>query len=541
MKRLWPILLAFVGIVYGFTQSENIPFKRERGAKYLIICYDRYYKTVQRLAQWKQKKGILTKVVKISEIGDNKPNVIKDYISDAYNSWEIIPEYVLIVGDINNIAPYPHPLVGASDNPYVDVNNDTLLELKIGRLPCHNKRQLYVMINKIFNYERKPYLGDTMFYKRAMTIRQDPGPYHNTGVEFVRGMILANSDFVQVDTLYNPMHNKFDVQDSLKAGRSYVFYTGHGAGTHWPSPFNVNPYLNNKMKTPVIFSWSCQTVLQKNYLGQKWLKSGSPRYPKGAVAYIGTTTSGLYARYRNFVARNFIRSIFEEKAKDVGTALGVGLDSLWTYTPDSFGHVLYSEFNLLGDPTMNLWTAVPRPMRVTHDSIVTNTLQSYNMSLVNAAGEGIARAQVCLSASDNEDFYYIGDTDSAGLVSFEIDPVGLDSFWITASAPNQIAYEATCQVLTDDRFALTADRFKAPDLFTLSPNPAKSFFTIRLSLFAEYPQVKIFDVTGKSVKEIGGSGVKEYRVDLQGIKPGVYFVHIKTGKISETKRLTILR
>ncbi len=544
MKRLLLLLFAVLGIIQIYAQPTIISLTREQGAKYLIICYDRYFRTVQRLAQWKNKKGILTKVVKISEIGDNKPQVIKDYISDCYNSWEQIPEYVLLVGDINNIAPYPHPAVGASDNPYADVNNDTLLELKIGRLPCHNKRQLYVMINKIFNYERKPYLGDTMFYKQAMTIRQDPGPYHNAGVEFVRGVILGNSDFTVVDTLYNPAHNKFDVQDSIKSGRAYVFYTGHGAGTHWPAPFNVNAYVNNKMKTPVIFSWSCQTVLKKNYYGQKWLKAGSPRFPRGAVAYLGTTTSGLYARYRNFVARNFMRSIFQNKTLNIGQALKEGLDSLWQYTPDSFGHTLYSEFNLLGDPEMNLWTAVPKPMTVVHPPNMRDSWQGFNLNVANADSQAVANALVCLSAGLGNDFYHYGYTDSAGNIDFSINPSGYDSIFVTVTAQNFIPYEASCRVTPKTANTYLSGYESERAVAKVAPNPARTYINIKYqksNIKNTNTILKIYDAQGRVVKELGRLGVEELRVDLAGIKPGVYFVKIEANRQIETQRLIIIR
>lgn len=522
--------------------------KCTRGAKYLIITFDRYYQIIQKFAHWKHKKGISTKIVKISEIGGNKPQLIKDYISDAYYSWEIVPEYVLLVGDINNIAPYPHPNVGASDNPYADVNNDTLLEMSIGRLPAHNKQQLRSMINKIFNYERKPYLAETTFYKTALTIRQDPGPFHNAGVRFVRTMILDNSDFTQVDTLFNPAHNKYDVQDSIKAGRGYVFYTGHGAGTHWPSPFNVTPYINNKMKTPVIFSWSCQTVLKKNYLGQKWLKSGSPRYPRGAVAYIGTTTSGLYARYRNFVARNFFRSVFQNKALNIGNALKEGLDSLWNYTPDFFGRVLYSEFNLLGDPTMCLWTSIPKPMSVEHDTIISTGQQQFNVYVTNPEGQEIEHALVCLSVPDDNNFYYQGHTNIFGLVSFQIEANRYDSILITVTAQNYIPYEGKCRVIPKSANIVLSGYSQRDEPFSVYPNPAKSEIRIRCPLSAN--KIKIFDVTGKVAKDIGdcrGDYQRQphndgmVRISLDGVKNGVYFVSVETDSNSFIERFVILK
>ncbi len=69
-------------------------------------------------------------------------------------------------------------------------------------------------------------------------------------------------------------------------------------------------------------------------------------------------------------------------------------------------------------------------------------------------------------------------------------------------------------------------------LFEIYPNPAKSFFVIRLPHTTDRSQIKIFDVSGKLVKEIDypsvhNDKVAEMRVSLDGIKNGVYFVKVE--------------
>ncbi len=513
-------------------------------AQYLIIVRDNLYQTVQPLAQWKTKKGVITRVVKLSDIGGNNPEAIKKYISDVYYQSDPDLKYVLLVGDINYISPYPHPNCGPTDNYYADVNNDTLLEISIGRLPCQSMSQLRSMIYKIFSYERTPYLSDTLWYKKAVTVRQDPGPYHNAGVHFVRSMILDNSDYTQVDTLWVPTNDRRDLKDTLAQGRSYYLYTGHGGGRNWVSPFNISLPVHNSRKLPIIFSWSCQTVLQRNYLGQKWLKSGSAKYPKGAVAYIGTTTSGLYAPYRNFVARNFFRAIFQYKTLNIGKALRQGLDSLWTYTPDSFGLKLYSEWNLLGDPEMNLWTAVPKPMAVAHETIIGLGEQSFYINVTTQDGMSIPNALVCVMMPNELDFYYRGYTDSLGVITFNINPTIQDSIWVTITAQNRIPYEGKCVVSANSyksTQSVTTNNMK--EIFKLYPNPAKSYFTVRLPQTADDNVLKIFDAAGKVIKieDLGSLITNEYQVSLDRMNPGVYFVSLETATNKEIQRLIILK
>ena len=89
-------------------------FAQETGARYLIITHDNYYNYIQPLAQWKHKKGMRTKVVKLSQIGSSASQ-IKTYITTAYNNWQIPPEFLLLVG-APNYLPFPYVSGTYSDN-----------------------------------------------------------------------------------------------------------------------------------------------------------------------------------------------------------------------------------------------------------------------------------------------------------------------------------------------------------------------------------------------------------------------------------------
>jgi hypothetical protein len=56
------------------------------------------------------------------------------------------------------------------------------------------------------------------------------------------------------------------------------------------------------------------------------------------------------------------------------------------------------------------------------------------------------------------------------------------------------------------------------------PNPAKSVIRVRCP--SPIAKIKIFDVTGKTVKEMNSFGVNEVAVSLKGINSGIYFVQL---------------
>jgi hypothetical protein len=89
--------------------------------------------------------------------------------------------------------------------------------------------------------------------------------------------------------------------------------------------------------------------------------------------------------------------------------------------------------------------------------------------------------------------------------------------------------------IEENHSPLSADRI-LPKIF---PNPAKTFFTIHIPQTADRTQIKIFDVTGKMIKEFRylkvdvASAPSTLRVTLDGIKNGVYFVKVGNEMIRE--------
>ena len=80
------------------------PLKSQRdGADYLIITADDFADELEPLLEWKTLKGYQTSLVTLSEIGSSS-SAIKNYIQNAYNTWNPAPTYILLVGDINRLA-----------------------------------------------------------------------------------------------------------------------------------------------------------------------------------------------------------------------------------------------------------------------------------------------------------------------------------------------------------------------------------------------------------------------------------------------------
>ncbi len=357
-----------------------------------------------------------------------------------------------MVGSISHLPPGQGESI--SNNPYGDVNNDTISEIIIGRFPCTTAYECSTMVEKTFKYERIPFLNDTFWFKRATTIRQDPaGIYHTPGVNFVCSLMVNFGNFQRddIDTFMTGSHDSTNVINALNQGRSYLLYTGHGHTTRWSDPFNVSPEgLNNGSKLPIVVVWCCYGGLLGN-LGERWLKAKRNDSLTGSVVYIGTSQVGQ-AKYRNHIARNIFRAIFQYQKTTIGMAFQEGKDSLWAFhisnpdtCPPESVFKYYCDFNLLGDPELNLWTAVPKPMLVSHEREIPTGQQSFAVTVSDLNGP-IQNALVCVMMPNDTTVYKYDYTNSNGIINLPIYLSQTDWLYVTVTARNHIPYEDSCQV-----------------------------------------------------------------------------------------------
>ncbi|MBS4015412.1 MAG: T9SS type A sorting domain-containing protein [Candidatus Latescibacteria bacterium] len=455
MKRF--VLLFFMLISISFAQT---------GAKYLIITHDNFYNAILPLAEWKHKKGVPTKIVKLSEIPATATDIalIRNYIVNAYNTWNPAPEYVLLVGNGNYIyTEGPNRY----DDYYGNMTGNYLMEISVGRIHCATPAQCSSQVNKILNYERTPYLSDTLWYKKGTCIiREDNSSYPPVGsdtvywnnMRYIQGLWLTGG-YVHIDSFSRVFGNtSTDVMNAISNGRAFVVFRGQSV-TNWYSPFDaVNPNnLNNGYKLPVVMSATCATMhlASSNYQCDRFVNAGSVSDPKGAVAVLGTTQSssgtGL-ARVRGTVTTGFFRSAFNDKVYKLGDAFRRAkfiLDSIGTVSPPPtdfpYNTTRYREWNLLGDPELNLWTATPRPLNVTLDTIIYWGPQTYSVT-VKSGSTPIQNALVCAMMNDTMIYQY-NYTNSSGVVTFAINPLTAGIMSVTVTAHNYIPYERNVSVI----------------------------------------------------------------------------------------------
>ncbi len=425
----------------------SICYAQDDGAQYLIITHDSYFDALQPLALWKTLKGIKAKIVKTSDIGCDSTQ-IRNYIVNAYNTWQIRPEYLLLVGNKDQI-PFPrmlqHFYICHSDNYYTNVVGDFKNEIIPGRLWVFDTLDAKTIVAKILGYEREPYMFDSLWFKKGVTIVCED--YSSDSVYWADACymhaLMNSAGFVHIDSFAKSLgHDSTDVINAINEGRSYILYRGLGSAD-WSIPFQIYypDNMENGFKLPIVISATCQTV---QGIGYEWLNAGTPEEPKGIVGFFGTTTliAGA-AEMRSALTKGTLDNIFTDSMSTLGKAAEAGRLKYYDMFSDSSE---YDSWTCLGDPSMDLWAANQKRFSVIHNDTLPIGPCTLNVN-VQHNSTPVEDALVCMRAKQDSTLYSVGKTDDFGnIVLIDTSHVVGDSVFVSVHKKTFIPFVGNAQV-----------------------------------------------------------------------------------------------
>ena len=339
----------------------------------LIISPQEYSKNLQPLVDHKEKENIKTILTTVEEIyekskGRDEAEKIKYYIKSSIENFGI--KSVLLVGGKDGQsskwtlpARYSHVIIREgtqekieptflSDLYFADIydskgnfsnwdsnNNGVFAEydgkvidemdlypdVQLGRLPCQNKMQVRIIVDKIINYETNK-KGD--WFNNIILVSGDHWPDKNHIVEGVLIMDKTKeimSDFTPVE-IYATEEGKMlvkDINKALNKGAGFAYFCGHGGSSSWgihyppdatgwaPSlgrlgkiTFYNNIYMNflrNKNKYPVTVVGGCyngkfDVSLFSDMKTCCWAWQLTRQKNGGSIATIANTGLGTHAK-----------------------------------------------------------------------------------------------------------------------------------------------------------------------------------------------------------------------------------------------------
>ena len=288
-----------------YAQDKGASQTTNDSKNYIIITHSNYLAAADSIANWKRQMGYTVEIVS----GNSWTAAsVKTAVHSRYNNWTPKPDYLLIIGDHQDVPAEIH-LSGSYSEPFgtdlyyvcMDGSNDFVPDMAKGRISAVTAASAMLQVQKIIKYERNP-ISDTSFYQNGLNCAQyqddDNNGYADRRFthtsEDIRDYLISkgyNSQRIYyTDNSVYPVNynqgyysngqaipsvlsksNNFnwsggaaDITNSINAGKFLVFHRDHGytGGSGWAHPYYVNSSisgLNNGDKLPIVFSINCHT------------------------------------------------------------------------------------------------------------------------------------------------------------------------------------------------------------------------------------------------------------------------------------------
>ncbi len=367
----------------------------DTGADYLIITPDEFYNTIVALADHKQQKGLIVRIVRTSEIPRTtgiagNPLAASDmiqYIQSAYDNWTPAPTYVLLVGD-TNLIPIHRGIQAPTDLYYATVDGDDYFpDIFLGRLPVRTINELSIVVDKIIDYEISLMSDPDALWRNRILLAAQKSRYFVTTSEANREFLESiGYDCTTVYTGGGYSGTTQDVIDAINAGCFIVNHRNHGEWDGWGHPrFTISdiPSLaNTGGQLPVMFSINCLTGRfdkeATDCFGEALLKAHNGTDNTGVVAFIGATRISL-SGYNDELDKGFFACMYPEyypgytnqagNSDKMGVILNFGKFFMYDKYVLGWDELTYPRswvpttamterefelFNLLGDPEMSI-------------------------------------------------------------------------------------------------------------------------------------------------------------------------------------------
>jgi hypothetical protein len=273
----------------------------------------------------------------------------------------------------------------------------------------------------------------------------------------IRERLLAYG-YNEVDTVYYPpVSGSAEISAAINQGVTFVNYRGGDADPDgWIHPNFHNTEvtgLSNGEKLPIVTSIVC---LNGNFgyatcFGEAWLRAGNTVNPRGAVAFFGASAATTSSRWNNCLDMGIYKGITQEQIPSLAPAMYRGklevfmnfpLDTTWSSGTSFYFHT----YNILGDPSLQMWTTLPDTFVVTHDGTLPAGSSTLSIQVRNASMQPVENALVSLyKEGEVKEVTY---TDAAGNASCTFRTASSDTLFVTVTKKDFKPYCGQCLIIS---------------------------------------------------------------------------------------------
>ena len=515
---LWSIQLTAQSEVV----ARGLQSSTEQTAEMIILTHDLFYSNMEIFAEHKNRRGIRTKIIRLSEIGVfPEAEEIKAYIHQFIDFNDSVPTYLLLVGNIYLLPAFRGINNALNDHEYsTPDSSDYFPRIMVGRFPVNSVEESELYVRKTIAYENEARNSDSLQWCKAASIAAS-----NAHLDDMHGRhlvsVVRNKNFDPVDDfrVANQSFTGNNITSAVNEGRSWLFYLGLGDATSWyvTGGFNTNSIsnsINNSGKLPAIISVGCRTAALDHpagdCLGERWMNLG---IDKGAILFIGATENTAFFLSDTLGKHTFL-SYLNDGSETVGEALVYGKMKMYESFKVSFSDTAIREamqhFLLLGDPSLMPWTEVPEETEVS-----LNIEADKNLLLVSVKANGLPVKRALISLSDDSfGIHQTAYSDALGQYRFLVDTDDSTRLYLSVIGKNLKSFRREFRL--NDLLSLTENKV------LIYPNPVGQYLTIQSS---EDANAVVYNSRGQivgSIKLIKGINT----IDSKSLSTGVYSIRI---------------
>ncbi len=583
---------------------SDYPSKESKTGEYelLIITTSTYSGNFQNLISLYQQRGLRAKVTTTQSIystiaGNDNQMKIRNYITQEYQSFGI--QYVLLGGDVE-LVPYrgfycyvisgsgyedydiPADLYYSSLDGTWNTNNDSkwgepgeddlLPEISVGRMPFSNTTDLNNLLTKTINYQNTPVLGELRKVLLAGEKLSDP-PTLTYGEDYLRLLIGLRStngyttNGIPVSTTYNDTLYDHIVGGSgwstaqlltkINQGKNFIHHSGHANSDYVMRLYNsditnanfsqINGTTHN-YNLVYTHGCICGAFDDADCIGEKMVN-----ITNFAVSFIGNSRYGWFNEgtsegpsahlHREFVNALYTDSIFRvgeaHKKSKIKTAPWVTAPGQWE--PGALRWCFYDN-NVLGDPTLGIWTNEPITLQVTYPSSLITSAANFN---ANVKKSGTPMRNYRCALIKNNIMYGVGVTNASGDAQVSIfltPPVGVAQLVISGYNCLPVSYNIDITPVGINETENTANI-----LLNIYPNPTNKESSINYFLSSQTDvKIMIYNSYGQLIDKVienkmQQAGNYELKYDVSNLSQGLYYCKIETNGKSTTKKFSVTK
>jgi len=293
--------------------------------------------------------------------GSKHPWALKDFLNRAYAYWNPQPRFVLLVGDASydprnylgfgefDLVPTKfvdtEHLTTASDDWFVDFDDDGLPEMAMGRLPVENAEEAATMVSKIIAFES---VAGLMNDALLVADVNDSINFQGASADVVDELLEVSVGVTEI-LRGKSATARNDLLNLLNQGQLLVNYVGHGSSQIWNG--NLLTYLDARSLTnspylPFLVSMTCLNGFFQDPYSESLAEAFLKAEQGGAVAV--WTSSGLTLPGEQSVMNlELIRLLLNGQGLTIGEAV-MGAKQATTNVD------IRRTWILFGDPTLRL-------------------------------------------------------------------------------------------------------------------------------------------------------------------------------------------